>query len=418
MTRAAPLVLLAGMTLGLFACTTTHQVAIEPVDVVQAQVEIPENQLLDVGIETFEPGLDKDEIKLVEEGVFPAVRKAEARFIPIQLRNTLQDSGHWGAVRIIPEESDAVDVFVLGKILRSDGEALELEIEVSDSSGRVWLHKRYKSKANANSYTVEEVTDRDPFQNIYNAIANDMVRARARLTPVELANLREVSELRFAIDIAPDAFSGYLKTASDGHYLVRRLPAKEDPMMIRVRRLRERDLMLIDTLNEHYANFGDKMDDSYESWRKYSYEEVVAYNELKRSANIQKALGVIAVLGGIAAAAAGIPAAEILAPTLIVGGAAVFKRGMDRSEESEIHADAIRELGISFDSEVSPMVIEVEGQTLELRGSADEQYQDWRRILRKIYASETGFEAGDATDLNATPAEAPTRLSSPSTAQP
>ena len=189
-------------------------------------------------------------------------------------------------------------------------------------------------------------------------------------------------------------------------------------MMIRVRRLRERDLMLIDTLNEHYANFGDKMDDSYESWRKYSYEEVVAYNELKRSANIQKALGVIAVLGGIAAAAAGIPAAEILAPTLIVGGAAVFRRGVDRGEESEIPADAIRELGTSFDSEVSPMVIEVEGQTMELQGSADQQYQDWRRILRKIYASETGFEVGDVTDLNATPADAPTRLSSPSTAQP
>ena len=130
MTRPALLVLLAGMALGLSACTTTHQVSIEPVEIVQAQVEIPETQLLDVGIQTFEPGLNKDEIELVEEGVFPAVRKAEARFIPVQLRNTLQDTGHWGAVRIVPEESDAVDVFVLGKILRSDGEALELEIEV------------------------------------------------------------------------------------------------------------------------------------------------------------------------------------------------------------------------------------------------------------------------------------------------
>ena len=78
MTRPALLVLLAGMALGLFACTTTHQVAIEPVEVVQAQVEIPETQLLDVGIQTFEPGLNKDEIELVKEGVFPAVRKAEA----------------------------------------------------------------------------------------------------------------------------------------------------------------------------------------------------------------------------------------------------------------------------------------------------------------------------------------------------
>ena len=103
---------------------------------------------------------------------------------------------------------------------------------------------------------------------------------------------------------------------------------------------------------------------------------------------------------------AGIPAAEILAPTLIVGGAAVFKRGMDRGEESEIHADAIRELGTSFDSEVSPMVIEVEGQTMELRGSADEQYRNWRRLLRQIYSSETGFPMG--ADPSSEPAVAPT----------
>ena len=416
--RSAQLLLLALILPALSACTSMNPSAITPVEVVEAKVEISEVHLLDVGIETFQPGLDKDEAELAEEGVFPAVRKAEARFIPIQLRNTLQDTGQWGAVRIVPKASDAVDVFVHGKILRSDGEALELEVRVTDSSGREWMNRRYEAEANANSYTVEEVTDRDPFQNIYNTIANDMVRARDRLMPDQLANLREVSELRFAIDIAPEAFSGYLATASDGNYVVRRLPAQEDPMIIRVRRLRERDLMLIDTLNEHYANFGEEMDDSYEGWRKYSYEEVVAYNELKRSARIQQVLGVAAVLGGIAAAAAGIPAAEILAPTLILGGAAVFKRGMDRSEESEIHADAIRELGTSFDSEVAPMVIEIEGQTMELQGSADEQYENWRRILRRIYSSETGFELIGSPNSGTLPAQVPQPTSSPSTTQP
>ena len=102
-------------------------------------------------------------------------------------------------------------------------------------------------------------------------------------------------------------------------------------------------------------------------------------------------LGAAAIVGGIAAAVVGIPAAEILAPTLIIGGAAVFKRGMDRNSEAEIHADAIRELGASLDTEVTPMVIEIEGQTMELQGSADEQYRNWRLILHQIYSKETGF---------------------------
>ena len=55
-----------------------------------------------------------------------------------------------------------------------------------------------------------------------------------------------------------------------------------------------------------------------------------------------------------------------------------------------MHKESIRELGESFDSEVEPLVVEVEGQTRRLTGSAEERYREWRRILREIYAVETG----------------------------
>jgi hypothetical protein len=40
---------------------------------------------------------------------------------------------------------------------------------------------------------------------------------------------------------------------------------------------------------------------------------------------------------------------------------------------------------------VSPFVVEVEGESVELTGSAEAQYRTWRVLLEKIYLSETGL---------------------------
>ena len=381
------------LVVSLAGCGATRHRVLPVIDVHPSQRQIPEDFLLDVGIETFDPGLDGDEAELAEEGVFPGVRKAEARFIAVHLRNTLQETAQWGAVRIVPPHSDAVEVTVRGQIIRSNGEELKLFVEVFDSTGRIWLKETYKATANDNSYAVQEVTNRDPFQNVYNQVANDMVKARNKLTPRQITGLRNVSHLRFAANLAPKPFASYLALNNQGEYFARKLPSRDDPMLQRIDALRQRDFMLIDTLNEHYAHFSTEMSDSYQSWRKFSYEETVALNEQNQKALIEQVLGVAIVAGGIAAAAVGVPAVEVLAPT-ILGGAWLFKKGMDTRSESAIHADAIRELGASLDSEVTPMLIEVEGQTMELRGSADEQYMNWRRLLRQIYSSETGFPTG------------------------
>ena len=35
--------------------------------------------------------------------------------------------------------------------------------------------------------------------------------------------------------------------------------------------------------------------------------------------------------------------------------------------------------------EITPIVLDVEGRTVELKGTADNQYGKWRRILKDIY---------------------------------
>ena len=37
------------------------------------------------------------------------------------------------------------------------------------------------------------------------------------------------------------------------------------------------------------------------------------------------------------------------------------------------------------------MLIELDGETLHLEGSIEDQYDQWQRLLEKIFESETGF---------------------------
>jgi len=63
------------------------------------------------------------------------------------------------------------------------------------------------------------------------------------------------------------------------------------------------------------------------------------------------------------------------------------------TSEIKIQGDSLKQLGDSFQSEVAPMVVDVEGRTLQLKGSAEEQYAEWRRLLKELYENETGLPA-------------------------
>ena len=170
-------------------------------------------------------------------------------------------------------------------------------------------------------------------------------------------------------------------------------------MMARMRKIREREYMFVDTVNEHYAYLYDEMWDPYYNWRKYHYEEAVALKEVRRKALVRKIFGVAAVAGAVALELSGngggSPALTNLA---ILGGVELFRSGLEVGREAEIHVDAIRELSDSFESEIAPQVMEVEGRTVELTGSAQTQFAEWRRLLQKIYRTETGFEPASTAD--------------------
>ncbi|MDY0064810.1 MAG: hypothetical protein RBS02_00405 [Steroidobacteraceae bacterium] len=374
----------------------THEIRPLPyVKAIQATHEIPAEQLLDVSVRLFDENVPEDEEKLAREHIFPEVRRAEARYLPMQIRNTLEGAGHWGQVRVIPADAEALDVYVSGKILESNGQELRLHVTVEDATGRQWFSKEYQQIADTRSYKDSSGRPRDPFQNLYSNLANDMLAYRQQLTPQDLENVRRVSELRFAAELAPYAFESYVQVdRKSGQRQIVRLPAESDPLMVRMDRIRERDYALLDTINEHYALFADNMSEPYTNWRRYSYAEHEAEDEARRSALTRKLLGAAAIVGGLVVGSeANTYAGQAAATGAVFGGAYAVKSGFDKGAEVKMHSDSLQQLGESFQAEVQPMVVEVEGRTLQLKGTAEEQFQEWRRLLKELYENETGLPA-------------------------
>lgn len=385
----------------LSGCVVKETRPLAKLEAVQAKVQIPEAELLDVALRHLDAGvpaeLIDDEEALDKKRIYPDVRIAESRLLPMRLRTTLEASGQWGAVRVVPEAVQFVDVVVTGRIIESTGSRLELTITAIDASGRVWIKDRlYASDADLGSYKTDaSLRARDPFQNVYSQIANDLVTARDALTSAEKRELRHIAQLRFAQDLDPRSFEGYLQKSSDGRYRLTRLPADNDPAVVRVAKIRERDATVIDTLDGYTQEFSDKLFDPYGSFRRTSREAIEREDKARAQAMTRTALGAAAVLGSIFASSncastdyncRRIDSAVRTAGA--VGGVAAVMSGIQKFSDAKVAAQEVKELASSFSSEAAVQTVEVEGRTLKLTGTAEEQYREWRRLLAAIYREE------------------------------
>jgi len=392
---------LAGLAAG---CVVKETRPLPQLQAVQAIEEVPEERLLDVGIHVFDPGIPKEVEEnpdlAAEKRVYPEIRRAEARYMPTRLRETLAGTAHWGVVRVVPELVDSTDVTIEGRILESTGMELKLAIKASDATGRVWLDQEYEGEADTRSYKEGGNLGRDPFQNVYVNIANDLLEARRRLTAEQLTEVQRVADLRFASEFAPTAFEDYLsRDPKSGRYSVVRLPADNDPLLERVESIRERDGNLVDTVSDGYASFSERMSEPYSNWRRYTYDEILAEEKLKAQARTRIALGALAVAAAVLVpdscgnsdCARVVDAARYGAAA---GGVMAVTSGLKKREEAKMHTDVLKELSSSFEAEAAPLVVDVEGRTLRLTGTAEEQYAEWRRLLHELYVEETGLVTG------------------------
>lgn len=375
----------------LSACATHTVKSTSYTPVIQDSQNVPEDLLLDVGVAIFDPGLD-DMDDDVEELTNPQIRVAESRYAPFLLAETLQRSANWGIVRLMPNASSPMDLYINGTILESNGESMAMRIEVIDSTGRHWYTKLYDQEISQFSYDPSQRQQNDPFQILYNKIANDLLAwKKANIDEDEIMEIRMISEILFAQRFSPEVFDDYLIQNRDGYLEIISLPADSDPMLSRIRDIRERDFMFIDTVQDYYATYVRQMRLPYDSWREQSYYETITLRELEASARRRFIAGAATVVGGLAAATQGSNYGTAIGGAYAVGaGAYLLKSGFDKQAEARIHMEALEELGQSLENEVAPQVINLDDRTITLSGSVDEQYEQWREILADLYAAEVG----------------------------
>ncbi len=390
-------------------CAVQELVIAEETELVVAASSVDEAMLLDVGIVEFDARIPEDN-RPEKTGIYNDIRRAEAKYIPYHLKTTLQGAGHWGAVRVIPSATAFTDVIISGAIVKSDGEYIELEISVSDAAGRHWFTRSYETQTGLTSYSKRRDRRRDPYQKVFNDFANDLQQHAALIPAKQLQQTRQISELQFFHDMSPTAYHGYLNRDEDGIARVVRLPAENDPSVARMRQIRERDRLVVDTLNEHYANFYYGIAIPYRNWRKNARAATVKYRQEKRSAQMQALVGVVVLAGStqIDTQSSSSRNTRNINRALQYQG---ISRGLNtvfnaikRNRDAGLHLDAIAELSESFGGEAAPMVVNVEGQERRLTGTAEAQYESWRQLLREIHEAETGFSR--AVEVG-TPARAP-----------
>ncbi|KGE04295.1 hypothetical protein [Pseudohaliea rubra] len=320
----------------------------------------PPAPALDVIIEVFDTGLAEAAAGPGEEPVFAAVRKAEAFYMPLALRQALVESGHWGAVRVAPRASDTAALSLSGRIVHSDGVDLVLALRAVDATGSVWLEREYHDRAAEEDYPV--AAGKDPFGDLYRQVANDLAAAqRARA----VAELPAVALLRYAGTLAPGVFGDYLSIAADGQRELRRAPAEGDPMLARVRRLRNQEYLFIDAADEQYGDLVERFAPTYHLWRQYAHE--LARYETDYLARVGER--------------------EINARR---GTYAAMQQTYGRFRRVKIHEQDLEELAEGFDNEVTETVIDVDDRVYRLSGSLATQYGEWREILRRIFTLEGG----------------------------
>jgi hypothetical protein len=369
---------------------------LEPDRVESVRVEsLRATPIIDVIITVFDPGLPEDPSDYDDENIWPELRRAEANRFAYKLKEKLEATGKFGAIRVTPDSTATGDLYILGRIELSNGEEVEIEIEVVDISGKRWLDESFEHEVSEAFHRDLRNKGLDPYDPVFEEAAAEIVEELNDHSLQELEELHYLADLRFGANFSENTFKQYMEINRGTFSLVSK-PSDEDPMLQRVRAIRVRDQLFIDGLQDNYISFTDQMNESYLMWQEKSLFETRAERAAGRKAIGQAVGGVLliglAVLSAVAGANSSSSGGSAAGTTgAIIGGMAgvsLMSDSFKTSDEAKVHRDSLNELGKSVDMAMAPQVIAFEKESVELTGDAKEQFTQWRAFLQKIYAEE------------------------------
>jgi hypothetical protein len=321
---------------------------------------------LNVSIVIFDPGVPAQQSLHRDLQVFPRIREIESLFLPFVLRETLAETNEWGAVRVVPEIDPAAELMVTCTIAHSDGEQLQLHVRAADASGRMWFERVFGAEV-AESYASRASQEGvQAMDGPFNEIAASLRQARAQLDEKSLSDIVEISLLRHAAELAPSAFGDYLQQTVDGRFSIIRLPAKGDPMLDRIERIRGVEYVITDAVDAKYQEMHVDVASIYDLWREYR-RKAVQYqtDDAQRIQNSTSS-----------------------APR---GSYEALRALYDNYKSDRIIDQEQDRLAVAFNNEVGPKIAAVEARIAELDGWVDDHYAEWRRLLEELFEVETGL---------------------------
>lgn len=349
-------------------CATFSGQRVGPTVMMVAVEPYPAEELLNIGIEVFEEG-ETDTKSLEKQNTSSQIRKSEVLFMAYHLKSTLEQTGYWGDIRVIPEGALGLDVTIDTTFVSSNGEELSLDVKAIDSRGGIWIDRIYRDKLSQEDYEEIQIGIKGPFQNIYNAIANDLASMRRRMDALQVKQLRRTTELLFAADVVPEAYGEYVRQGEDGTAEILRLPAEDDPLWQKVHQIAVRNEMFFEALNASYDPYYRTLWKPYSDWRKYNMVERISIREARADSIKQAATGILMIAAAILLEMEEVDNTSTLRDVLVLGGAQVIINGVNISKRADLHRETLKELADSFSTEATTVRVELEGENDRAEGN-------------------------------------------------
>lgn len=342
---------------------------------------------LDINIVELDPGLSGDDALDRENGLWPELRRAESRRFAVKMMRSLNETNAFANVTVTTSAEFLADVVIEGTVKESNGEDVHLLINAKDATGKpIIKNKLYKHRTNEYFYQNIRNKGKDPFDPLYRSIAGDIIK---ELKKRNLEQIQLVSDLRFAQKLNDMEFYDALDIENN-RYSLGFVPALNDPMFIRAQNVQLKDAQFRNEMQKHYVSFTDTMDESYKIWQ----EAALTASKQKREA--QRAAAGKAILGALIVAAAASSASSSdsydynYGPTVAATvGASLLVSAVGDARQARVHESTINEVSKSFDGEIAPQVVEMEGLQVKLEGNIQNQFDQWQTILADIYESES-----------------------------
>ena len=330
-----------------------------PVSVARAPIDRSGEPLdIELAVVVFDDGLPTFD----ENDARHKLRSVETQLVAVVLRDILTEGQRFGAVRVLPSESQFAALTITGTIIYSDGRDLILAVRAEDASGQLWLDRMFRWTAQEHDY--RGMTG-EPFRPLFVAVANALWGHARSLSEQSVSQLQELAYIRYAAELAPDLYSDYLQEQG-GLITLARLPARGDPMIARINRIRNQEALFIDTVDEQYVELANTLGPTYMLWRRSSLEQATYLESyVNRASERTNDAG--------------------------RGSFANMQQVYSTYRSVKIQEQDLFEIATGFDNETEPTVLDSGERVVRLEGTLENQYAQWRDILSRLIQLERGL---------------------------